>query len=78
MSTAELKIDLIKRISELSNVSVIEQVKRLLDFELSDEVYKLSSEQKERIALAQQEIAEGKLKSDEEVEEEIERWLNER
>ena len=43
MSTAELKIDLISRIANLKDIAVMEQVKRLLDFD-KDEVYHKNSD----------------------------------
>lgn len=75
MNKAELKIDLINRISGLTDMSVIEQVKRLLDFELSNGVYITTDEQKQAVYSAQMEIENGEFLTEEEAENEIQKWL---
>ena len=75
MNTAELKIDLIHRISELKDVAVMEQIKRLLDFELNDERYITTDEQKQAIFSAQKEIESGEFLTEDEAEKEMQRWL---
>lgn len=57
MSTSELqlKLDIINRITELKEIRVIKEIKKLLDFELEDNLYELSSEQKNRVAEARKE-----------------------
>jgi len=74
MNTAELKIDLIHRISELKDVAVIEQIKRLLDFELNDEHYITTDEQKQAVFSAQKEIESGEFLTEDEAEKEMQRW----
>jgi len=44
MSTAELKIDLISRIANTEEPRIIEGLRKLLDFELDTETYKLTPE----------------------------------
>jgi hypothetical protein len=80
MSSAELqlKLDVINQITELKEIRVIKQIKKLLDFELDEEIYLLSQQQESRIAEARKEYANGEICSDEEVKKEIEQWLNEK
>ncbi|WP_312763842.1 hypothetical protein [Epilithonimonas sp.] len=80
MSSAELqlKLDIINRITELKEIRVIKEIKKLLDFELDEEIYVLSQQQESRIAEARKEYTNGEVSSDEEVKKEIEKWLNEK
>ncbi len=80
MSSAELqlKLDVINQITELKEIRVIKQIKKLLDFELDEEIYVLSKQQESRIAEARKEYANGEISTGEEVKKEIEQWLNEK
>jgi len=80
MSSAELqlKLDVINRITELKEIRVIKEIKKLLDFELDEEIYVLSQQQESRIAEARKEYTNGEVSSNEEVKKEIEKWLNEK
>ncbi|WP_312421611.1 hypothetical protein [Epilithonimonas sp.] len=80
MSSAELqlKLDVINRITELKEIRVIKEIKKLLDFELDEEIYVLSQQQESRIAEARKEYTNGEISSDEEAKKEIEKWLNEK
>ena len=49
MSTAELKIDLISRIANTEEPRIIEELRKLLDFELDNETYKLNPQQLQRV-----------------------------
>mgnify|MGYP003587479423 FL=1 len=74
MSTAELKIDLINKITKLKEVRIIEEIQKFLDFELDKGEYKLSIAQRNRILEAEND----KVLTEEEANREIEKWLNER
>ncbi|MBP6577161.1 MAG: hypothetical protein KA232_08105 [Chryseobacterium sp.] len=80
MSSAELqlKLDVINKITELKEIRVIREIKKLLDFELDEDVFVLSKQQENRIAEARKEYANGEISSNEEVNKEIEQWLNEK
>ena len=80
MSSAELqlKLDVINKITELKEIRVIREIKKLLDFELDEDVFVLSKKQENRIAEARKEYANGKISSDEEVNKDVEQWLNEK
>jgi len=79
MGTSELKLklDIINKITELKEIRVIEEIKKLLDFELDEDVYELSPNQQKRITKAREEYANGDFLLHEEVEKEMEQWLNE-
>ena len=74
MSTAELKLDLINKITRLKETRIIEEIQKLLDFELDEGVFEVSDLQKERLSKAQNDI----LLSEEEANTEIEKWLQEK
>ncbi|WP_379965162.1 hypothetical protein [Epilithonimonas sp. UC225_85] len=80
MSSAELqlKLDVINKITELKEIRVIREIKKLLDFELDEDVFVLSKQQENRIAEARKEYASGEISSNEEVNKEIDQWLNEK
>ncbi|MBP7500445.1 MAG: hypothetical protein KA796_11375 [Chryseobacterium sp.] len=80
MNSAELqlKLDVINKITELKEIRVIREIKKLLDFELDEDVFVLSKQQENRIAEARKEYANGEISSNEEVNKEIEQWLNEK
>ena len=80
MSSAELqlKLDIINKITELKEIRVIREINKLLDFELDEDVFVLSKQQENRIAEARKEYANGEISSNEEVNKEIEQWLNEK
>lgn len=74
MSTAELKLDIINTITNLNEPYIIEEIKRLLDFELDDNRYKVTEEQRKRLSEAKSD----KIISEFEANTEIEKWLNEK
>ncbi|MCI3936371.1 hypothetical protein MQX03_04120 [Chryseobacterium aahli] len=80
MGTSELqiKLDIINKITELKDVRIIKQLQRFLDFELDKEIYQLSEEQSSRIEEARKEYAQSKILTEEEANQEIEQWLNEK
>ena len=78
MTITELKLDLIQKITELEEIRIIEDLNRLIDFEMSEEVYQLSNEQEHRISEARAEYKAGKTLSNVQVEKEIDQWLQEK
>lgn len=74
MSTAELKSDIINRIQNLKDSYIIEEIKQLLDFELDNGIFKLSAAQKQRLIEAESD----NVLSEEEANNDIEKWLNEK
>jgi len=78
MSTAELKLDLINKISEMKEVGIIKEIKKLIDFELNEDVFELNQLQTDRIAEAREEYSNGQILSDKQANAEIEKWLREK
>lgn len=74
MSTAELKLDLINKITKLTEVRIIEEMQKLLDFESEKGVFRLGDAQRKRILDAKDDD----LLSEEDANLEIEEWLKEK
>ena len=75
MSTAELKLDLISQIAGLTDKVKLRELMELLKFQTEESLYITSKEEKTAIAEARQEVAEGKVFTNEEVQKEIKEWL---
>ena len=76
MSTAELKVRLIKEITDSDNEELLKDVYRLLEIENDDsQPYLLNDEQLLIVAEAQAEVKAGKFLTDEEANREIDEWL---
>lgn len=74
MSTAELKLEIINRITHLQNENVLEDVLHILAPQ--EEIYILSEAQKKAVREAQEQVAHGQVFSHEEVFKEIRKWRN--
>ena len=71
MSTTELKIDLISRIANTEELNILEELRKLLDFELVKEAYKLNPQQQLKISKAKAEYLAGKILSEQQADEAI-------
>lgn len=78
MSTAELKLDLINKISEIQEVGIIKEIKKLIDFELDENVFELNQNQKNRISEAREEYSKSEILSENQANADIEKWLKEK
>jgi hypothetical protein len=74
MKPAELKLDLINKITNLKEARIIEEIQKYLDFELGKGLFKLSDAQKLRLTEAKFD----KLISGEQADNDIEKWLSEK
>lgn len=74
MSTAEIKLDLINKITNLKETRIIEEIQKFLDFELDEGVFEVSALQKERLAEAKNDT----ILSEDDANNEIEKWLQEK
>lgn len=74
MSTAEIKLDVINKITSLKETRIIKEIQKLLDFELDNGIFHVSDEQKERLIEAQSDS----ILTEEEANKEIEKWLQEK
>jgi hypothetical protein len=75
MSTANLKIDVINKITQLKENYVIEEINRIIDFELDKGIFKITSKQRNRILEAKEEYKSGKVLSEREANKKIQEWL---
>ena len=76
MNTANLKIDLINKITQIKETNVIKEIKRVLDFELDEGIFQLTNDQKKRIVDAKQEVKQKKYLTDSSANKEISEWLD--
>jgi hypothetical protein len=77
MSTDELKISLISRITSLNDDSLLEDIQRLLEFEANEGVYKLSDIQRREVNEAKTDFIKGNYLSSDGADEEVKKWLDE-
>jgi hypothetical protein len=80
MSNAELKLKLevINKITDLKESRIINEIKRLLDFELEENIFELSNNQVLRVNEARIEYEKSEILSEEQANSEVEKWLKER
>jgi hypothetical protein len=78
MNTSDLKLDLINRITQLKKVRIVEEIQKLLDFELDQSEYTLDESQKERIAEAREEYIRNAYLTEDKANQDIEEWLKEK
>jgi hypothetical protein len=77
MTTKSLKEKVIQSIESVENDILLESLLNIIELESdTDSVYEFNKEQQIMIDAAKQEIKEGKIQSNEEVNKEIEKWLN--
>lgn len=71
MNSAEIKIDLINRITQINETRLIEEIQNLLNFELNKGVFEVSDVQKDRLIEAKKDT----VISEKEANNSIEEWL---
>lgn len=74
MRTAEVKLDIINRITNCKESYIIEEIKKLLDFELDESVYQINDQQRKRLTEAKTD----KVLTEADANNEIEKWLREK
>ncbi|MCQ9637519.1 hypothetical protein MP477_21420 [Chryseobacterium sp. WG23] len=72
MSTSDLKLELINRITQLKEARIVEEIQKLLDFELDQNEYTLTESQKERIAEGREEYKKKAYLAEDEANQDIE------
>ncbi|GMQ24284.1 hypothetical protein Aoki45_09660 [Algoriphagus sp. oki45] len=75
MTTLDLKKHLIQRISEIEDMAFLEAIKTILDSK--SEKLHLTAEQRSEIKLSQDQINKGLFTSQEQLDEEFEKWASE-
>lgn len=78
MATIETKYksELINRINSINDRSILDEVNRLLEVDIEDEVYQTSPEQKQEIEEAKIQLSKNHGIPSEEADLEIEKWLS--
>ncbi|MFC6097876.1 hypothetical protein ACFPVY_14555 [Flavobacterium qiangtangense] len=76
MNTSELKLDLIKYISNIEDIQILERLKQFLEVnKISENVRVFTPEQQARVNRALEQYKNGECISNEEAEKEIQQWL---
>ena len=75
MSTAELKLDLINKISGITEIEKLEEIMQLLKFQADQPLYVLNEEEKLAIQEARDQINKGDFVTNETFKNEIKEWL---
>ena len=78
MKTVEIRNKLIAQIRLSSNNSLMEEMYNLLNIDNEVDVYELNNEQKAAILEARQQIKDGQFFTNDQVNEEITKWLDEK
>jgi len=76
MSTLELRNSIMEQLSLIEDVSFLNALRTIIASKVSDSVYELSDFQKKRIELGRQQIEDGQTISHEDLQKEIDQWLN--
>ena len=76
MSTAELKIDIINIIANMTDVAKLTELMELPQFQKEESVFMTTHDDKQAIAEAFSQIGEGEVLTNETVAQEISEWLN--
>ena len=76
MTMMELKSILIHRISEINDIRFLEAIKTILDEKAEDSTIVLTDGQKKEILDSQKEISSGLLTGNDDLDNEIQRWLS--
>ena len=77
MNTSELKLDLIKAISETDDIDFLNEVKKLLNYKRNENSVRVFNDvEQERIDKAMIDYKNGNVTSDEEAQNEIEKWFD--
>lgn len=77
MTTIQLKNALIQRINEIEDVSFLKAIKAILDAKSEGKILKLTPELKTEIINSKKEISKGLYIDNEQLEKDMEIWLNE-
>ena len=72
----ELKSILVHRISEINDVRFLEAIKTILDEKAEDSALELTEDQKKEIAESKKEILQGLFIDENELDRDIQGWLN--
>jgi hypothetical protein len=77
MNTAELQTHIANRLVNVFDINVLKEINNMLDFNISEPIFRCTKEQREAIAQAQQAVARGESVKNEEMKKAVELCLNE-
>ncbi len=75
MSTIDFREMIINQLAHINDASFLKAIKALVDSKAEEGVYKLSDFQTERIRMGREKLSKGKTFSHEEIQKEIDQWL---
>lgn len=78
MTTLELKNSLIRRIEEINDKSFLQAIKTILDTKVGVERLLLTPEQKDEILQSKKDFSSGKSIANDDLQQEIDKWLQEK
>jgi len=76
MNTVELRQSINEKISLIEDESFLVAIKTIIDSKVSSTIYKLSNFQKERISLGREQLENGRVISNDDLQSEIDQWLS--
>lgn len=76
MSTIELRHIINEHLSRIDDISFLNAIKTIIESKVSENIYKLSDYQKKRIDSAREQLKNKQTISHEELQKEIDQWLN--
>jgi hypothetical protein len=76
MSTLELKHIITEYISNIEDISFLNELKTIIESKVSENIYILSDYQKKQIELSRQELKNGQTITHEDLQKEIDQWLS--
>lgn len=76
MSTLELRHIITEHLSHIDDVSFLNALKTIVESKVTDGDYRLSDFQKKRIDLARHELKSGQTITHDDLQKEIDQWLN--
>lgn len=75
MSGAELKIDLITKITNISNNDLLNDINELIKFQSDDTVFEVDEETHKSIVVSKAQIKDNQIMTNESLQSEIKQWL---
>jgi len=78
MNTTQLKQELIHRISRIEDIDFLNAIKTILDYKGKESFIELSADQEKELLCASKEGKKGKVISQSEMDQKVEKWLSEK
>ena len=76
MRTIELRKHIIKKLSLIDDDSFLKAIKTIIESKVNEGVYQLSDFQKKRIESARNQLKKGQTISNDDLQKEVDQWLN--